>query len=179
MRSSTIRRSSMIFVVSDKALGGGEAAEDAFDGLVLEEVAGTFPLFVLFLLFSLDDMCVTRVVTAMSSGLVTDMSLGAGDRDVTRGLVTPMSPGVASGWELSGDSPKSIERLAFWGCQDKARVALVLHPRMPEKAVVVCTMAALGIAEVCYGNEPVSGKLPNKPHYVPAGAMQFLRQQPE
>jgi hypothetical protein len=40
-------------------------------------------------------------------------------------------------------------------------------------------MAALGIAEVCYGNEPVSGKLPNKPHYVPAGAMQFLRQQPE
>ena len=24
--------------------GGGEAAEDAFDGAVLEEVAGTFPL---------------------------------------------------------------------------------------------------------------------------------------
>jgi hypothetical protein len=34
----------MIFVVSDKALGGGEAAEDAFNGLVIEEVAGTFPL---------------------------------------------------------------------------------------------------------------------------------------
>jgi hypothetical protein len=34
----------MIFVVSDKALGGGEAAEDAFDASILEEVSGTFPL---------------------------------------------------------------------------------------------------------------------------------------
>jgi hypothetical protein len=34
----------MIFVVSDKALGGGEASEDAFAGLVLEEVSGTFAL---------------------------------------------------------------------------------------------------------------------------------------
>ena len=44
IRSSAIRRSRMIFVVSDRALGGGGAAEDAFNGLVLEEVAGTFPL---------------------------------------------------------------------------------------------------------------------------------------
>jgi hypothetical protein len=34
----------MIFVVSDRALGRGEAAEDSFDWEVLEEVAGTFPL---------------------------------------------------------------------------------------------------------------------------------------
>jgi hypothetical protein len=34
----------MIFVVSDRTLGGGEADEDAFNGLVLEEVTGTFPL---------------------------------------------------------------------------------------------------------------------------------------
>jgi hypothetical protein len=51
----------MIFVVSDKVLGGGEAAEDAFDGLVLEEVAGIFSLwFVLFLLFSLGELGITR-----------------------------------------------------------------------------------------------------------------------
>jgi hypothetical protein len=54
----------MIFVVSDRALEGGEAAEDAFGGAVLEEGAGTFPLqFVLFLLFSLGDMDVTRGMT--------------------------------------------------------------------------------------------------------------------
>ena len=44
VRNSATRRSRMIFVVSDKILGGGEAVEGAFDGLVLEEVAGTFPL---------------------------------------------------------------------------------------------------------------------------------------
>jgi hypothetical protein len=39
----------MIFVVSDRTLGAGDAAEDAFDRLVFEEVAGTFPLqFILF-----------------------------------------------------------------------------------------------------------------------------------
>ena len=54
----------MIFVVSDKIFGGGEAVECTFDGLVLEKVAGTFPLlFILFLLFSLGDMGVTRGVT--------------------------------------------------------------------------------------------------------------------
>jgi hypothetical protein len=69
LRSSAIRRSRMIFVVSDRAFGGGEAAEDAFDGAVLEKVAGTFPLqFVLFLLFSLGDMDVTRGVTWTSPG---------------------------------------------------------------------------------------------------------------
>ena len=52
----------MIFVVSERALGG-EAAKDAFDGLVLEEVAGTFPLiFILFLLFSLGELGITRRV---------------------------------------------------------------------------------------------------------------------
>ena len=58
----------MIFVVSDKVLGGGEAAEEAFDALVIEDVAGSFPLqFVLFLLFSLGcDTGVTRGVTQMS-----------------------------------------------------------------------------------------------------------------
>jgi hypothetical protein len=34
----------MIFVVSERTFGGGDATEDAFDRLVLEEVAGTFPL---------------------------------------------------------------------------------------------------------------------------------------
>ena len=34
----------MIFVVSDRALGGGEGAEHGFNGLVREEVSGTFPL---------------------------------------------------------------------------------------------------------------------------------------
>jgi hypothetical protein len=41
IRSSPIRRSRMIFVVSDKILGAGEADKDACNGLVLEEVAGT------------------------------------------------------------------------------------------------------------------------------------------
>jgi hypothetical protein len=44
IRSSAIRRSRMIFVVSERALGGGEAAEHAFNGLVLEKVSGTFAL---------------------------------------------------------------------------------------------------------------------------------------
>ena len=61
----------------------------------LEKVAGTFPLlFILFLLFSLGDMGVTRGVTWMSPGLVTGMSLGAGDCDVTRGLVTQCHQGL-------------------------------------------------------------------------------------
>jgi hypothetical protein len=34
----------MIFVVSERALGGGEAAEHAFNGLVPEEITGSFPL---------------------------------------------------------------------------------------------------------------------------------------
>ena len=43
IRSSTIRRSRMIFVGSVRALGGGEATEEAFDGSLLEEATGTFP----------------------------------------------------------------------------------------------------------------------------------------
>ena len=43
-RSSETRRSRMIFVVSDKTLGGGAAVHSALNGLVPEEVAGTFPL---------------------------------------------------------------------------------------------------------------------------------------
>jgi hypothetical protein len=62
----------MIFVVSDKVLGGGKAAEDASNWLVLEEVAGTFPLqFILFLLFSLGELGITRGVICGSPGLVT------------------------------------------------------------------------------------------------------------
>ena len=108
----------MIFVVSDKIFGGGEAVVcGGSDATVLEKVAGTFPLlFVLFLLFSWGDMGVTRGVTWMSPGLVTGMSLGAGDPDVTRGLVTQMSPGVVPAWQLSGaDSSESINRFAFYG----------------------------------------------------------------
>jgi hypothetical protein len=33
----------MIFVVSDKIFGGGAAVECTFEGLVPQEVAGTFP----------------------------------------------------------------------------------------------------------------------------------------
>ena len=53
-RSSPMRRSKTIFVVSDKSLGGGEAVVSGRLGVtVLEKVTGTFPLlFVLFLLFS-------------------------------------------------------------------------------------------------------------------------------
>jgi hypothetical protein len=63
------RRARMIFVVSDKIFGGGEADVSAgLDATVLEKVAGTFPLlFVLFLLFSWGDMGVTRA----SDGYVT------------------------------------------------------------------------------------------------------------
>ena len=43
----------------------------------------------------------------MSPGLVIDMSPGAGDCDVTRGLVTRMSLGVAAAWQLSGDSSEA------------------------------------------------------------------------
>ena len=61
----------MIFVASDKSLGGGEAVVSGGLGVkVLEKVTGTFPLlFVLFLLFSWGDMDGTR----------------ASDRHVTRG----------------------------------------------------------------------------------------------
>jgi hypothetical protein len=34
----------MIFVASDKVLGGGEAVENVFDAAALEEAAGIFPL---------------------------------------------------------------------------------------------------------------------------------------
>jgi hypothetical protein len=44
------------------------------------------------------------------------------------------------------------ERFVFWRLENKARVALVLHPRMPKRAIIVRTMTALGIADACYGN---------------------------
>ena len=102
-RSSAMRRSKTIFVVSDKSLGGGEAVvSGGLVGTVLEKVTGSFPLlFALFLLFSWSDMGVTRGVIRMSPGVVTATSLGAGDPDVTRGLVTRMSPGVAPSRHLS------------------------------------------------------------------------------
>ena len=43
----------------------------------------------------------------MSPELVMDMSLGTGDRDVTSGLVVPMSTGGSPTWELTGGSPKA------------------------------------------------------------------------
>ena len=79
---------------------------------------------------------------------------GASDTNVTRGP--------------SRRFPRSIDRFAFRRFQNKAPVEFVLHPGMPEKAVVVCTVTACGIADVCYGNEPMRGKLLNKAHYVPA-----------
>ena len=71
---------------------------------------------------------------------------------------------------------RSLEGLAFWRFENKAFVALVLHPRMPKKAIIVRTMTALGTADVRYGNEPMLGKLLNEPHHVPARAVQFLAQ---
>jgi hypothetical protein len=60
-----------------RALGGGEAAKGASDGLVIEEVAGTFPLiFILFLLFSLGELGITRGVICGSPGLVSSSSPG-------------------------------------------------------------------------------------------------------
>ena len=59
-------------------------------------------------------------------------------------------------------------------CQNEAGVNLGLHPGMPEKAVVICTMTALGIANVCYGNEPVRGQFLNKPDHMAAGAMKLF-----
>jgi hypothetical protein len=76
----------MIFVVSDRTLGTVDAAEDVFGGLVLEEVAGTFSLIlILFLLFSLGELGITRGVICGSPGLVSSSSLG---------LVNSCSPGV-------------------------------------------------------------------------------------
>jgi hypothetical protein len=135
-RNSAMRRSKTIFVVSDKSLGGGEAVVSGRLGVtVLEKVTGTFPLlFVLFLLFSWGDMGVTRGVTWMSPGLVTALSPGAGDWDVTGGLVTRMSLGTAPSWQLpiadsSGSSSGSVSGVAktklashsvcIQGCQRK------------------------------------------------------------
>jgi hypothetical protein len=164
----------MIFVVSDRALGVGEAVVSAaLDVTVVEKATGTFPLlFVLFLLFSWGDMGVTRGVTWMSPGLVTGMSPGAGDRDVARGLVTQMSPGVVYAWQLFGvdSSEKPTGSLSTVSSTNFA-FALGLHPMMPEEAVVICTMAALRVVDVRYGNEPMRGKLLNKPNHVTAGAM--------
>ena len=73
-----MRRSKTIFVVSDKSLGGGEAVVSGGLGVtVLEKVTGTFPLlFVLFLLFSLGELGITRGVICGSPGLVSSSSLG-------------------------------------------------------------------------------------------------------
>ena len=74
--------------MSDKIFGGGAAVEYTFDGLVPEKVAGTFPLiFILFLLFSLGELGITRGVICGSPGLVSSSSLG---------LVNSCSPGVVT-----------------------------------------------------------------------------------
>ena len=77
-RSSVMRRSRMIFVASDKSLGGGEAVVSG--GLrvtVFKEVTGSLPLFfALFLLFSLGELGITRGVICGSLGLVSSSSPG-------------------------------------------------------------------------------------------------------
>ena len=112
-------------------------------------------------------MGVTRGVTWMTPGLVTGMSLGAdegaSDTDVPRGCAYLVI--------VRCRVLRDIKRFAFWRCQNKARVVLGLHPRMPEKPVVVRTMSALGIANVCYSDQPMRGKLLNKPRHVPPRAM--------
>jgi hypothetical protein len=112
-----MRRSKTIFVVSDKSLGGGEAVvSGGLHATVLEKVTGTFPLlFVLFLLFSWGDMGVTRGVIRMSPGVVTATSLGAGDPDVTRGLVIRVSPGVAPSLHLSSADSSGASRGSLSG----------------------------------------------------------------
>jgi hypothetical protein len=45
---------------------------------------------------------------------------------------------------------------------------------MPEKAIVVRTTTALGIANVCYGNEPMRGQFLNKPDHMAARAMKLF-----
>jgi hypothetical protein len=63
--------------------------------------------------------------------------------DVTRGLAC---------FAVVRRFRRSLERFVFWRLENKARVALVLHPRMPKRAIIVRTMTALGIADACYGN---------------------------
>jgi len=83
-----------------------------------------------------------------------------------------MSPGVVPAGRLSGadSSEKATGSLSTVASTNFASRS-GLHPRMPEKAVVICKMAALRIVDVCYGNEPMRGKLLNKPNHVAAGAM--------
>jgi hypothetical protein len=73
-----MRRSKTIFVVSDKSLGGGEVVvSGGLHVTALEKATGTFPfLFVLFLLFSLGELGITRGVICGSPGLVFSSSLG-------------------------------------------------------------------------------------------------------
>src|SRR6476620_9334561 len=45
---------------------------------------------------------------------------------------------------------------------------------MPEKTGVIRTIAALGIADVRYGNEPMRGQFLNEPDHMAARAMKFF-----
>jgi hypothetical protein len=69
----------MIFVASDKSLGrGGAVVSGGLGVTVLEQATGTFPLsFVLFLLFSLGELGITRGVICGSPGLVSSSSLAS------------------------------------------------------------------------------------------------------
>jgi hypothetical protein len=99
-------------------------------------------------------------VTRASDGYVTR---GAGDTDVTTGCACLAI--------VRRRFFRKVDRLAVYSFQHKFRVALGLHPRMAEEAVVICTMAALRVVDVRYGNEPMRGKLLNKPNHVTPGAM--------
>jgi hypothetical protein len=126
-----MRRSKTIFVVSDKSLGGGEAVvSGGLVGIVLEKVTGTFPLlFVLFLLFSLGELGITREVICGSLGLVFSSSLG---------VVICCSPGGAIDRRgLCG----SEWRLFFANHHPEITVFDGLHPRMPQKSVMICAVA--------------------------------------
>ena len=50
---------------------------------------------------------------------------------------------------------------------------------MPEKAVVIRTMAALGIADVCYGNQPTRGEFLNESDHVATATMELFSKDPK
>ena len=68
----------------------------------------------------------------------------------------------------------SIERLVFRRRDNETRVALGLHPRMPEKTVVVRAIAAPGIANVCYGNQAMRRKFPDEANDMATGTMKLI-----
>jgi len=101
-------------------LGGGAAVEGTFDRPVSEEVAGTFPLiFILFLLFSLGELGITRGVICGSPGLVNSCSPGvvicASLGAVNEGSDSAVGNGSCSSRTAMQKSPSSA--VCIHGCQ--------------------------------------------------------------